>query len=272
MEFLKKHYEKILLGVVLVGLAAAVVAMLFLISGEQQRLQEMANSVLHPNVKPLTNLDMTIADQALKRAAAPVAVDLGPPNRLFNPMAWQKASDGRLLPREKVGPGLLVVSNVQPLYLILSLDKVTTSPVSTNYIVGIERQAAPTAGQRAKKQTLCTMDPPSKNDVFSMLEVKGRPDEPSAVIVQLKDTGEKVTIPGGTNEVYKRIDGYLADLRYPPENNKSWPARRVNSQPPLEFNGEYYNIVAINQNEVVLAAKSNGKKWTIKAAPGGPAP
>ena len=119
MDFLKKHYEKILLGVVLVGLAGAVVSMLFVISGEQQRLQDMANSVLHPNVRPLTNLDMTIAEQALKRAATPVSVDLGPPNRLFNPMAWQKSSDGRLLPREKVGPGLLVVSNVQPLYLIL---------------------------------------------------------------------------------------------------------------------------------------------------------
>lgn len=266
MDFLKKHYEKILLGVVLIGLAGAVVAMLFVISSEQQRLQDMAQQVLHPNVKPLTNLDMTIAGQALKRAATPASVDLGPPNRLFNPMAWQKASDSRLIPRDKVGPGLLVVSNLQPLYLILSLDKVTTSPVSTNYIIGIERQAALTAGQRAKKQTLCTMDPPSKNDVFSMVEIKGRPDDPSAVIVQLKDSGEKVSIPGGTNEVYKRIDGYMADLRYPPEN-KSWLTRRVNSQPPLSFNAEEYNIVAINQNEVVLAAKSNGKKWTVKGPP-----
>ena len=110
------------------------------------------------------------------------------------------------------------------------------------------------------------MDPPSKNDVFAMIDVKGRPDEPTGIVVQLKDSGDKVTIPGGTNEVYKRIDGYMADLRYPPENNRTWLARRVNSQPPLAFNGEEYNIVAINQNEVVLAAKSNGKKWTVKAA------
>ena len=181
------------------------------------------------------------------------------------PLAWEKATDGRLILRERVGPGLLIVSNLQPLYLILSLDRVTTSTVSTNYIIGIEKQAAPTPGQRSKRQTLCSMDPPSKNDTFSMVEVKGRPDDPSGIVVQLKDTGEKVTIPGGTNEVYKRIDGYLADLRYPPENNKFWPARRVNSLPLLSFNGEEYNIVAINKDEVVLAAKSNGKKWTIKA-------
>jgi len=33
----------------------------------------------------------------------------------------------------------------------------------------------------------------------------------------------------------------------------------------LFFNNEEYTIVAINQNEVVLSAKSNGKKWTIRS-------
>jgi hypothetical protein len=267
MDFLKKNYEKILLGVVLVGLAVAVVCMIFLVSNEQQRLTEIVNTVTHPNVKVLTNVDMTIAEQALKRAASPATVDFGPPNRLFNPMAWQKTSDGRIIPREKVGPGLLIVSNIQPLYLILTLDKVTTSQVSTNYIIGIERQAAATPGQRAKKQSLCTLDPPTKTEVFTMVAVDGHPDDPTNVVVQLKDSGERVNIPQGTNG-FRRIDGYTADLRYPPENNKFWSNRRVNSQPPLAFNGEEYNIVGINQNEVVLAAKSNLKKTTIKAVAG----
>ena len=64
---------------------------------------------------------------------------------------------------------------------------------------------------------------------------------------------------------YKRIDGYTADLKYPPEN-KTWTGRRVGS-PQLTFNGEEYNIVAITQNEVVLSAKSNQKKWTITFNP-----
>jgi hypothetical protein len=51
------------------------------------------------------------------------------------------------------------------------------------------------------------------------------------------------------------------DLRYAPES-KTWNARRVDA--PLAFNGENYNIVAITENEVVLSAKSNQKKWTIK--------
>jgi hypothetical protein len=61
----------------------------------------------------------------------------------------------------------------------------------------------------------------------------------------------------------------MADLHYDLEK-KTWPHRRVNSQPPLSLNGEDYNIVAINQNEVVLSAKLNGKKWALKANPTAP--
>jgi hypothetical protein len=53
----------------------------------------------------------------------------------------------------------------------------------------------------------------------------------------------------------------MVDLKYAPEN-KSWINRRVGAS--LSFNGEDYNIVAITENEVVLSAKSNQKKWTIK--------
>jgi hypothetical protein len=100
-----------------------------------------------------------------------------------------------------------------------------------------------------------------------MLEVKGKPDEPSQIIVQLNDTGEKAVIT--KEQPFRRVDGYMADLHYDLEK-KNWQHRRVNSQPPLSLNGEDYNIVAINQNEVVLSAKLNGKKWAVKANPTAP--
>ena len=37
MEFLKKHYEKVLLGVVLVGLTVGAASLPLMISGERQR-------------------------------------------------------------------------------------------------------------------------------------------------------------------------------------------------------------------------------------------
>ena len=63
------------------------------------------------------------------------------------------------------------------------------------------------------------------------------------------------------DQPFRRIDGYMVDLKYAPET-KTWTSRRVGAS--LSFNGEDYKIVAITENEVVLSAKSNYKKWTIK--------
>ncbi len=258
MDFLKKHYEKILLGFVLVGLAVAVVFLQFLVSSEQAKLSELTNTVLNPKVKPLTNLDLTILDSALKRVAAPATIDFGPPNRLFNPMPWQKTFDGRIIPSQKVGPNAVTVTNLLPLNLVLTLDSVTTSDSGPKYVIGIEKQAAAITAQRTKKQTYCSLNPPTKNEVFTMVEVKGKPEEPTQIIVQLNDTTERGIIT--KDKPFTRVDGYKADLRYDPEK-KSWPDKRVGAV--LPFNGEDYKIVAINSNEVVLSAP-NQKKWTIK--------
>ena len=261
MDFLKKHYEKILLGVVLIGLAAAVVFLQFVVSSEKQKLTELTSSVLNPKVKPLTNLDMTLLDAAIKRVAAPAMIDLGPPNRLFNPMPWQKSADGRLIPSQKVGPNAVTVTNVAELYLKLTLDSVTVSDSGPKYVIGIEKQAAPMAAQRTKKQTYCTLQPPTKNETFTMVDVKGKPEDPSQIIVQLNDTGERAAIT--KDKPFARVDGYMADLRYDPEK-KNWNDRRNGAV--LAFNGEDYKIVAISKTEVVLSAP-NQKKWTIKYNP-----
>lgn len=258
MDFIKKHYEKVLLGVVLVGLAVAVVFLQFLVSSEQSKLNDLTSSVLNPHVKPLTNLDLTTLDSTLKRVATPATIDFGPPNRLFNPMPWQKGMDGRLLPSQKVGPTAVAVTNISPLFLRLTLDSVATSDSGPKYVIGIEKQAAASAAQRTKKQAYCSLNPPTKNETFTMVEVKGTPEDPSQIIVQLNDTTERAVIT--KEKPFTRVDGYMADLRYDPEK-KSWSDKRVGAV--LPFNGEDYKIVAINANEVVLSAP-NQKKWTIK--------
>src|SRR5260370_25511340 len=144
MDFVKKHYEKLLLGVVLIGLAVAVAVLPFFISNEQQKLRDVTSVVLNPKVTPLTNVNLTASEQALKRMATPAVIDFGPPNRLFNPMPWQKAADGHLVLRESVGPSRVVVTNITPLYLILTLDSVAPSDVGPKYVIGIEKQAAAT--------------------------------------------------------------------------------------------------------------------------------
>jgi hypothetical protein len=269
MEFLKKNYEKLLLGLVLLGLAVAVGFLPFLISSQRRALEELQSSVRPANVKPLTNIDLTIAEAALKRVSTPGLIDFGPPNRLFNPMPWQKAADGRPIPVAKVGPTALVVTNVTPLYLRLTLDSINTDPSgNATYIIGVE-QPGPTGNSKKRVQASCTLNPPTKNaaKVFSMLEVKGKPEDPSEIVVELVDSKERVSISKA--KPFERIEGYMADLRYEPERKK-WDFCRVNSTTRPAFNGEEYNIVAITKDEVVLSAKSNGKKWTVKAQSAAP--
>ena len=127
MDFLKKHYEKVLLGVVLLGLAVAVAFLPFKIASEKQKLEDMRNQLIHPKVKPLTNLDLALPDAVLKRVAAPALVNLSPPHRLVNPMAWQKAADGHLIKVDStnIGPAAVVITKMLPLYLKLTFDNVT---------------------------------------------------------------------------------------------------------------------------------------------------
>ena len=89
-------------------------------------------------------------------------------------------------------------------------------------------------------------------------------DNPTNVVLELLDTGDTVTLGKETKDVpYKRVDGYAADVSYPPEHLPPWKNKRVGDM--LKFNNEEYKIVAINPNELILSANSNQKKWTIKS-------
>jgi len=82
--------------------------------------------------------------------------------------------------------------------------------------------------------------------------------------LDLSDTPDKPIVISGKDKPFKRVDGYMADLRYVPEDRR-FVGRRVGDR--ITLAGEDYNIVAITENEVVLSAKSNQKKWTIKYSP-----
>ena len=78
-------------------------------------------------------------------------------------------------------------------------------------------------------------------------------------------------VPVVKEKPFRRVDGYLADLKYDPEK-KNWPNLRVGAggpgTPRITINGEDYIVVAITKNEVVLSAKSNDKKTPRPFNPG----
>lgn len=259
MDFIKKNWEKVLLGVVLVGLAVAVAFLPIKISGEKAALEETRQTILNPQVKPLPEVDLTVAETSLKRATAPLNLDFGTGHRLFNPVLWQKTSDGgkiKVQSGREVGPDAVVITKTSPLYTIITLDNVVTNETGARYAIGVERQAADKPTDRRKKQFYVSQG--NKTDFFVLDSIKGPAENPTELVLLLNDTGDKITLSKAGP--FKRVDGYLADLKYPPEN-RTWTSRRKDDK--LTFAGAEYNIVAIGEMEVVMSAGS-GKKTTVR--------
>ena len=72
MDFVKKHYEKVLLGLVLLALTVAVGLLPLKIASERQDLDDMRSKLLHRPVKELPPVDLSRDEATLQRVQLPV--------------------------------------------------------------------------------------------------------------------------------------------------------------------------------------------------------
>ncbi|HZF01509.1 MAG TPA: hypothetical protein VE344_06390 [Methylomirabilota bacterium] len=264
MEFIKKHYEKIILSVVLFGLVGTLVAMWFVIIADKQKMSDLTNTYLGGSAKPLAELDLSRLESALNRLKQPHLLDLSTTNKLFNPVQWQKDQNGRLIKLatgHEVGPGAAVVAKITPLYFSISLDSVMTNALgAARYKINVEYQGAALPAQRHPHSYYASVGI-KENNIFTLVSVTGAPEDPSELTLKLSG-GETVT--AGKDRPYRAVEGYSADLKYEPEKINA-PGLRVGD--PLNFAGDQYNIIDITQNEVRLLAQSNQKKYVLTYRP-----
>ena len=265
MDFLKKHYEKILLGLVLAGLVGALVFLPFYIGAESQKMTDLRNQYINPPVKALTNLDLTLESNAMARLQSAYVLDFETGNKLFNPVEWQKGLNGdpiKVHTGNEIGIGAVVVTNIEPLYLVLTLDSITTNELGARYVIGVERQADKTPSKRHKQQRYVSVgDKP--NDTFTLMDVKGAdPANPDALVLKLADSADAVSL--SKDKPYRRVDAYAADFRYDPER-KFFRSRRAGDR--VSFNGTDYVVVDVNRNELILEDQSNQKKTSLPFTP-----
>ena len=262
MQFLKKHYEKILLGIVLAGLIGVLVFMLFYIASDKAKMEEQANSLINPSAKALPDLDLGTNGAALTRLQVPFQLDLETGNKIFNPFEWVKTADGKLVKKDNsVGPRVAVVTNIAPLYLVMSFISATTNDAGVGrYVIQVEKQAAPTLSKRAKQQRYVSKG--DKNETFMLVDVIGAPENPDSMLIKLADSSETVTVT--RDKPYRRVDGYIADIRYDPEK-KSFHNCRIGTHVPFNFTD--YVVTEVGSNYLVLTDQSNQKKTTLPFAP-----
>lgn len=256
MQFLKAHYEKIILSVVLLGLAAAAALMPLRVSKERQTEEDRQVILLPPKVKELQPIDLSTNASAVERLDHPVKFKLSGDHNLFNPVRWQKRSDGGVIKGTDAGINALQVSAITPLHLRLSFEDVTGSPGSEGYQIDVLDEAqSPRPVPRIGRLK-------QKNSAFTIEEVRGDPANPGELLVLID--GDKAPVTISKNKPYDRIVGYSADLRYDPEN-RTWKNEKKDDE--ISFAGETYKVVAITRNQVVLSAKSNKKQTTKEFQP-----
>jgi hypothetical protein len=261
MQFIKKNYEKVLLGIVLAGLIGGLVFMVFYISSDKQAMEEMVGGIINTPVKPLPEVDMTTNKTISARLENAYALDFETGNKVFNPFEWIKKADGGMIKKPLSIAQAAVVANISPLYFLLTLDSVTTNEFGSRYLVVVEKQAAPTAAKRAKQRRYVSVGDKA-NDAFQLIEVKGAAENPDALVVKLVDSGETVSIT--RSQPYRRVDAYMADFRYDPEK-KVFRARRNGDR--VSFGGTDYVVFEVNQNELILSDQSNQKKTPLPFNP-----
>ncbi|PYI84950.1 MAG: hypothetical protein DME26_12230 [Verrucomicrobia bacterium] len=257
LALFKRHYEKFLLGFVLLGLLVAVGWLLFKIEEEQTALKKATEQRIKRKGKEVKPIDLSRHELDLQLAQDPPKLNLSRPHNLFNPVKWQMKPDGTLVKvatGKEIGPEALIVTNITSLRYILSFER----PAATGYFVGEINEAHPNPRSRGKTQAFVSTNTPSPGKPFILREVQGPADDPTELIFEMTDTKERVSVTKETP--YTRVSGYKVDLRYDPAN-KTFNDLRVGSKFTLE--GEEYNIASISSTSVVVSAKSNDKRTTI---------
>ena len=259
MEFLKDHYEKLVLGVIVIGLVVAAV-MVSMQAGSTDGEMDGFGSTYQGKAQPV---DTSTYLMALARFsnASPLNFDEG--HYLFNPDIWRRKPDGSFITGEELGPKGVKIVRIEPLISSIKfLDTGVSS--STRAALQIVRVNAPDRrGTPPTTMSTVMMSVGEENDLFKLLEARP-PEAPKEVLLEMKKDGQLVTL--AKDQVFERVDGYIASLRYDAENRNF---NNVREESTITLLGETNRVVTLSSNEIVLLNPATTLKTTLKynAAP-----
>jgi len=255
MEFLKKHYEKVILSVVLLGLG---VVAFWLPKAIQQAQQSAPQPQPQPSQRSATNAqalppEIAQANEALKKLNTPPVLNFTTGHRVFNPFTWTKRNGALIKITVEGAEGLTLRNGTnRPLNLAITFED---RPAANGVWVSVLQQSK---GQlRAESEFLKPGDK-SKTKLFTFKSSQGTTNNPSAIQIEMADNTELVTIQKGST--YQKIETYSTDLKYDPDN-KTFLDKRINQT--LSVAGRTYKIIVIESNKVILVDTATGKQTTI---------
>ena len=246
MEFLKKHYEKILLSVVLLGLGAAAYWMNDSIAEAKADIEKRTQ--MPAKGKLVQPVDLTNEVATLDKASNPPQVEISGAHNLFNPVTWKRKPDGTLMKVLKEGPAAATITNIAPLYTTITFERAAGS----GYYMSIQQLSA------RRPQEYAKLKEKTKAGLFTITEVVGPAEDPTELVLDTPLSATPVRVSKG--HPFQAVDGHIADLRYEPDS-KSFNKVRVNDT--ITFSGERYKVIDITNNAVRVISISTEQKTTI---------
>ena len=253
-DLFRHHYEKIILTLALIGLAAAVLLLMKFSDEEKEKIDTYVIKVQRARGGLVKPADLTNLTRAVEMAKAPPDRELSGKHNLVNPVKWQQKADGGIIKIESGTEGTLdhlKITRITPLIFALAFE----GWAGTGYSIVTTNEAMAQL-RKGFRQTYTVND--TNRPVLVVRGFRGAPENPTEVDVELKETGERILIAKG--RPFIRTNTYEIDLRFDLEN-RNILRQRINS--PLKLGGEDYKIVAINPPEVVVSA-ANDKKYTLR--------
>jgi hypothetical protein len=249
LQFLKRHYEKIILCVVLLGLAGAATWM----GAEISKYKSAGGPAVDAphSSKPMPPVDLSSDIGAWKSLANPPPVVLSGDHNLFNPVTWKRENNGRLLKILRTGPDALKIVDVAPLYTVISYSHPTGT--AGIYVFTVQTNSGRRMTEHPK------LNEKTKSGLYIVHGIKGAPENPTELELVITATQQKVWI-SQTND-YKEVDGHTVDLFYPPENH-SMSKQHVNEE--ITLDGQKYKIVEITDDTVRVQNEQNSKMTTVR--------
>jgi hypothetical protein len=257
MDFLKKHYEKMILGAVLLGLAGAGLYLPIAVSGIRTQLEE---SIRPTKPKEFQPKDLKNQLGLIKRSSTPPKVRLaGPGHNTFNPVGWFD-NNGTLIKDRfygRKGPNAIQIVTTSPLYLKIAFNtKKEVDPGNPRYSFSVTREAAEKRSERRKMTRIARAR--GKNDIFILKEVKGDPLRPTEFLLELLASNKTITV--SALEEYTEVAGYSATLDYAAGKRKFSSQMKGDK---ISVEKRNYEIVFVSESEVVLADEKTSKHTTI---------
>jgi hypothetical protein len=255
MDFLKKHYEKLVLSVVLLAVAVAAFLLTVEVGNVKQTLAEQLEQKIIRKGAPLPPLNLTTNEAAASRASASVKVVLDGEHNTFNPGAWEKSNEGLRRKPGKAGLAGLTIARVIPLNLVIGFTGVAGTEEAPRYQLSVAREFEKLPAKR--RATITSLNAGAKDSLLQIIDVKGPKMDPTEILCELMETRERFVLT--KEKTFRKTYAYAADLR---SEGKEFPGKRVDD--PLVLSGVTYKIVAIGKDELVVSAP-NQVRTTIAA-------